>query len=267
MAESTLSVNREQLRESVGFFLNFGTDYTAYSPERLAIVDACIDSGMRTFYDPPPLPGEKTSHVWSFKTPIGSISTADGQADYDLPDDFAGLVDGVFLSADDESWSQIRVTNPSRILSMRQGNSGSTSGPPQQVAVTIIATEGVTPTRYSLMVWPTPDQSYVLKFPYSSNPFQLSATQVYPLGGQPHAETLREACLAAAERDVNDELGVHTATFQSRLAASVNLDRNLHGTKHYGYNGDRGARRNRFMNVHFRHPSTQLVTYNGITPG
>lgn len=265
MAESTLSLTRNDLRNNVGFYLGFGADYTAYSTANLATVDRVIDAGLRGFYEPPPLPGEKVSHVWSFMTPIGSLSLAEDQPDYDLPDDFAGLTEGVYVSADDLTWTPVTVTSPSRILALRQNNGSDVSGSPQYVAVTVLPTTGVTPTRYSLMTWPAPDGSYTLKFPYRSNPYQLSSTIAYPLGGQPHAETLRESCLAAAERDVNDELGVHNSQFAVRLRASVNLDRQLNGTKHYGYNGDRRSRR--FKISQLRHPSTQLVDYNGTIPG
>lgn len=265
MSESNLSLTRNQLRNAVGFRAGWGVDYTAYSTNHLAIVDLCIDSGLRTFYDPPPIPGEKISHTWSFKTPIESLSLAEGQADYDLPDDFGGFTGDPCFSENDQTWGVLYRTNATRILAMR-GSVGSTaSAPPCKVATTVLPGDGTTPTRYGLMVWPTPDRSYTLKYQYSSNPFQLSSTQAYPLGGQPHAETLRASCLAAFERDVENKLAGDTATFMSRLTASVNLDRQLHGTKNFGKNTDKRMRRTNL--AEYRHPSISLVNYGDIVPG
>lgn len=238
MAESGLSLTRNDLRNAIGFYAGFGLDYAAYSADQLAVVDRIIDIGSRKFYHPTPIPGERTSHGWSFMQPIGRMSLVEDVVDYDLPDDYAGLVGRLHLSTDDVIWSEIEVTNVARILSKRQGGLSTFTGRPELVAVQVVPSNGETPTRYTLMVFPTPDQTYTITFPYTSNPYQLTATQTYPMGGQPHAETLRMACLAAAESELNDERGVKYAEFMERLVASVHFDRQANGPKSLGYNGD-----------------------------
>jgi hypothetical protein len=261
MAESGLSLNRTQLREAVGTFLDLGFEVADYSTDHLLLIDRAIDDGLRSFYEPEPLPGERTPHIWSFTKPIGELMTVGGQSDYDLPDDFGGMEDRFYLVGDDMSSVPLLMTNMARMLARREVDDSS-SGPPQMTALNSIPSTGETPTRWSVSIWPVPSGEYTLKFPYRSNPYALSATAPYPLGGQPHAETLKESCLAAAERNVNDELGIHNDTFRRRLAASVALDRRLFGTKNYGYNGDRKRYRP------LRHPDTNhVVTINGITPG
>lgn len=264
MAESGLSVTRTNLRNLVGFSAGIGADFNNFSANHLTQVDLCIDSGLRSFYDPPPIPGEKISHVWSFMTPVESLSLAEGVADYELPDDFGGFIGDLYFSENDQTWGKVHRTNISRILAMRSSTGSTASAPPSHAAEHTLPTDGSTPTRYQLSLFPTPNGNYTLKYQYRSNPYQLSATAAYPLGGQPHAETLRASCVAAWERDIEGKIGVHAATFMSRLTASVNLDRNLNGTKHFGKNTDR---RKRFLNYgELRHPSTQLVDYGGIIP-
>lgn len=261
MAESQLSLTRTQLREAVGTFLDLGFEVADYSTDDLLLIDRAIDAGLRQFYEPLPLPGERAAHTWSFLYPIGTLSLVSGQSEYDLPDDFGGITERFFMVGDDLSNFPLEMTNMARILALREMDDSS-SGPPQMVALNLIPATGETPTRYSAVVYPTPGQAYTLKFPYRSNPYQLSATAAYPLGGQPHAETLRESCLAAAERDVNDEIGIHNSQFQARMVASVTYDRRHFSAKNYGYNGDRKKYRP------LRHPDTShVVTIFGNTPG
>ena len=258
MAESGLSLNREDLREAIGFYLGYGADYSAYSTDQLAVADKCVDAGLRMFYSPPPIQGERGVHTWSFLTPVNPLSLVEDVVDYDLWDDFGGLVGKLYLSADDDAWSEIENTNIARILALRSRDGGSANGRPRAVAVNVIPSTGESPTRYSLAIWPKPSQSYTLQVQYNSNPYHLSSTAVYPLGGQPHAETLREACLAAAEINVNDERGLHYTMFMERLVASVHYDRKAMGPKSLGYNGDKTSMP-RMSGTSF----TNNVTYNG----
>lgn len=260
MAESGLSLSRNDLRSQVGCMAGFGLTYSDYSSDQLTAVDRAIDIGLRKFYLPVPVQGEKTSHTWSFLKPVRRLSLVEGVTEYDLSDDFAGLVGGVFLSPDDLNWSNIEVTNPARILAARQRGTSTVSAAPSMVAISVIESTGETPTRYTMMVDPSPDQGYSLQFEMHVNPFQLSATAAYPLGGQPHAETLRESCLAAWEQNFNDERGLHSQEFMERLVASVNYDRKAMGPKSFGYNGD-GRKMLPMRNEHGW--STVYTTYNG----
>jgi hypothetical protein len=264
MPESGLSLTRNDLRNAVGFYAGFGLDYIVYSVEQLAITDRIIDIGCRKFYNPPAIPGDRTTHVWSFMQPIGRMSLTEDVVDYDLPDDYAGLVGRLHLSTDDVVWSEVEVTNVARLLSKRQGGLSTYTGRPELVAVQVIPSTGETPTRYTLMVFPTPDQTYTLTFPYTSNPYQLTSTQPYPMGGQPHAETLRTACLAAAEQTLNDERGLQYAEFMERLAASVHLDRQANGPKSLGYNGDRSSSNANLSRLRgFNHVTYMGTLYDG----
>ena len=267
MSESGLSLTRNDLRSNVGTYAGFGLTYSDYASDQLTAVDRAIDIGLRKFYSPLPLPGEKHQHTWSFLTPVRRLSLVEGQVDYDLSDDFAGLVNGMFLSSDDLNWSNIEVTNIARILAARQRDTSTNIGKPVMCAVNVIETDGTTPTRYSLAIFPTPDMTYTLSFEMRINPYQLSATAAYPLGGQPHAETLRESCLAAWEQNFNDERGLHTQEFLERLVASVHHDRKAMGPKSYGYNGDRSAAYSSGMRSGPYCGAAIYTTYNGAIPG
>jgi len=107
-------------------------------------------------------------------------------------------------------------------------------------------------------VFPAADASYTLSVPYYFLPGALDNFHEYPLGGMMHAETIKESCLAAAER-MDSRMGPHTEIFKARLAASVSADRRLKPA-HGRYNGDNSESRERLSRCH-----DVVVTYNGVT--
>src|SRR6185369_14019308 len=118
-----------------------------------------------------------------------------------------------------------------------QRDNETTTGSPKLAAVQTLPMDGTTAQRWSLAIWPNPNGPYHLRGTYRSNPYQLTATAIYPMGGQPHSETIREACLGIAERDVNDvPNGPHQTAFRERMVASVNLDRRMTTPKSFGFN-------------------------------
>lgn len=71
-------------------FLNWDRDSGNWSANETADMTDIINSGLRMFYYPPPMPGERASHAWSFLKPVRTFSfwaevdgTTDGVPDYD----------------------------------------------------------------------------------------------------------------------------------------------------------------------------------------
>ncbi len=73
MSESTLSIGYDDLRKEVGAYLGFGRTTANWSSDQAATILACVNSGLRQFYVPPPLPGEAVAHVWSFLRPVTTL--------------------------------------------------------------------------------------------------------------------------------------------------------------------------------------------------
>ena len=88
-----------------------------------------------------------------------------------------------------------------------------------------------------MFIFPTADQAYTLEFSYYLLAEALDGSRPYAYGGMAHAETIRAACLMAAEETLDDAQGLWAAKFRERLAASIMLDRRLK-PQHGGYNGD-----------------------------
>lgn len=66
MAESTLSLKYSTLRANIGDYLRYGRTSGSWSTAQGNQIQACLDGGLRMFYTPPPLPGEKHAHEWTF---------------------------------------------------------------------------------------------------------------------------------------------------------------------------------------------------------
>ena len=142
--------------------------------------------------------------------------------DYDLPDDFAAVIEPPTFAADavKRALSPVTVT---QLLTMRAASDD--DGTPKYYAVRAKAFAPTTGQRYEMLVHNPPDGSYTMTYSYSAIPAALTSTNKYPVAPACHSETILESVLAVAESTMNDNEGVHAARFQARLAASVNADR------------------------------------------
>lgn len=261
MSDSSLALSFDDLRSAVGRELGFGSSASGWCESDALLIDRDVASGLRTFYFPPVLPGETKMHEWSFFRPIGSVVTAAGVGDYDLPDDYGGLCGELSFSDADGAMRPIILTGEGRIRTLRQREDAGVAiiGYPEFAAVRPKAHDGTEHQRWQIQFWPEPSASYTVMLPYNVIPAGLTAAQKFPYGGAQHSETLLAACLAAMERRDKGTEGVHHAAFYRLLQSSISLDRSAFGPAILGYNADRsqpttfGSRR-----------VLQPVTYNGV---
>jgi len=229
MPESTLTLTYTNLLALVGEFMGVGRTPTG---ESLAKVNDAIDKGYRQFLNPI-VPGQKKAHRWSFLTPVASITLAAGDYDYPLPDDFGGLM-GTFTYPANTTSETIQVTGEGRIRELRAQNPW--SGRPRLAALRPVAVT-LSSSRFEVIFWPTPATVEAVTYRYSRLLNRLGVTNLYPVGGAQHSETILECCLAAAEQMWDDQQGLHKQASIERLAASILFDRSQ-GPDNLGYNAD-----------------------------
>ena len=229
---ATLEITRTGILRYVGRFLGISRDSADWTTDQDNDVDDAISSGERQFYQPP------IPHAWSFLKPVMVLPLVAGTGEYDLPDDFGGFVDPkLSFTSDSNAVLSVMLTSVSKILTYRQRTNFANTTQALYAAVSPLPQTGQSEgQRYQLLVHP--EGSGILNGRYYSYPYGISSSTPYPLGGQPHAETLLESCLAAAELQMNDMRGPHHERFMELLAASIELDRRQTGTKLYGYNGN-----------------------------
>lgn len=265
MAESTLSIDYDTLRQEVGYFCGVGRVIANWSSVNADLIDGIVQAGLRQFYYPPPLPedvarsaGVAKGHEWTFLRPVTTLATVAGGFDYTLPDDFGGLDGSMTFDPDDDGYESIRQVGEAQIRHLQHGSPS--SGIPRLCAVRPKTTTGTTGQRFELLLFPTPNAVYTLSYRYNVLPSKLTQSAPYPYGGSAHSETLLQSCLAIAEQraDNDAEKLYHYKLFLDRLRASIALDNNRNRQEFFGYNGDRSDE----LQTR-RHVRTSLSTYNG----
>lgn len=128
MAESTLTLKRDDLLKAVGNLLGKGIDYTNWDdPDFTARVNAAIDIGCRWVYEPAILPNELNVHIWSFMQPKLMTFSLNGPYSTGTISVAAGVVTGsgtVF-----PSWAadaELAINGVSYTVASRGGNTSLT---------------------------------------------------------------------------------------------------------------------------------------------
>jgi hypothetical protein len=218
----SLAIDYDTLRREVGRKLSWPRDPDDWDETQAQDVEDILASGLRQFYWPV-TDGDR--HAWSFLRPAASLSTSAGTRGYDLPTDFGGMVSPGFAFAVGAGYGRIALADEAALRSLAGANH--VSGVPRYFAIQPKAVVEGDETQYEVLFYPVPDATYSLSYRYAVSPPRLSEDNPYPLGGPLHAETVRAACLKAAEATLDDGEGVHAKAFHERLLASIAIDKEM----------------------------------------
>lgn len=196
-------------------------------------------------------------HKWGFLYPKATIVTAANDAEQDLPDDFADIISDFYYQADVNSYA-VKRSAAHEIDRLKQTHSS--TGKPYLFAIRPKTFDGKSGQLFEVVWFYTPDAAYTLTYQYSVIPRQLSALRPYPYGSAFHAQTIIEACLAAAEIQKNRERGLHWEMFMENLATSITNDRNMFTQGNLGYNSDCSDNKGEQSII----STNDTVTHNGV---
>lgn len=256
-----LEVNKAQLKRIVGQAMTFGANPAAWTHGQTVEVSEVIRGGLRKFYQPMTLPGERSPHNWSFLQPLFTMALSDGGSVYDLPDDFALIKGSVTYEAGSSVlYPSIEQASEETVRYRLQREEASSR--PSIYAVRPKKSDETVGTRYEILFWPVPEQDYNVTFRYAINPDQLKDDEALPLGGQPHAQTIIEACLAEAESKSGSG-NSRQKKFEVCLVSSVGHDREASAPDFISDSrGNSDGLDREFGNWHGY--DENIVTYNGI---
>lgn len=211
-----LEITYNELRRELGRYLGLSRDPDDWTDLEATDIADIIKSGLRSFYWP-------QGHCWSFLMPNATLELEAGQRSYDLPDDFNNILPGGFTYDVDAKQGLIARKDDEEIRSL--WSKAELSGPPVYFATGVKVTEPNFPTRYEVLFYPVPDKEYTLSYSYCVSPpmLETAANEIH-LGGAMHSETVLEACLAAAEKTLEDKQDIHAQRFAALLAKSIALD-------------------------------------------
>lgn len=218
-------VGYDDLMSAAGHDLGWGRDADAWGDEKTAVLDELVQSAVRQVYLPPPLPNQKTPHVWSFLEVPFQITTTDGTIDYLLPEDFGYFVGPMTIYSTSDVHLPVDIVGEAKLRDLRARNPSRT-GTPIEAAFRPMESSGITGQRFELMVFPEPDDAYTLQCRYSVVAgWKLSSARPYPYGGRVYAELYKASVLAKCEMEMDDARGVKWQNFLERLMAAVEMDR------------------------------------------
>jgi len=78
-----------------------------------------------------------------------------------------------------------------------------------------------------LTLHPTPDAAYVLKARMKLRPTMIDGTNLYPIGGETLTPLIVAACLAAAERNYDEQEGLQEKQYQALLPLAIAADQQM----------------------------------------
>ncbi len=258
--ESSLSLRKADLEKEVGIFLGWGGNPDNWDDDQLDRIRSCVTSGISKFYWPIPVDG--IPYDWSFMHPVVSLEFPEGESRIRLPDDFGGLDNDVTVLSTDAGYWPLDVRSEPQIR-RQYSLTPDISGRPQYCAINWLKpTTEDRGQRCELVVYPMADQDYTLQLPYFFLPNALTDDHPYYYGGAQHRETVKESCLAVAERLMDDQNdGPHAIEFGRQLAASMARDRTCKAQT-LGRNRDRSDETTWADPRYWRYGNPR-VTYNG----
>ena len=222
---TTLDITYSDLQRHVGQYLEYGWDSGRWSRDQIALVDDLIQSGLRKFYNPPAQSqenGPPVSHRWSFLLRSGTLSLVNATDTYSMPSDYCGgIIDSISYAAGTKLVHLIQITDD-RLRLLQASNAA--TGTPQYYSIRTSTTVGTARQSWLAVVYPTPTASATISYQYVRTPDRLTTSSPYPLGGVEHAETIKAACLAAAEERMKPEIALFRSQFKELLSSSMQVD-------------------------------------------
>jgi hypothetical protein len=147
-----------------------------------------------------------------------------GRPEYDL-DSSVEAVDAIefaYEAGQADAYPPLEQRHDSTILRKRQDDPYHDR--PLFFSVRTVDFDPTVGSRRRIALYPTPDAAYVLKAKMRLRPVGIDETNEYPIGGESLTQVIIEACLAAAERNLDEQEGVHTKRFQELLPQAIAAD-------------------------------------------
>ncbi len=225
MAQTALQLDLHALREEVSFFMGKGRVWNDIAEDEQWSINAIINAGLRMFYG---------AYPWSFLYLDATISLEKGVWKYDLPDDFGFMNGAVCITDGTVTWCAAQVSQ----TEIEFGNKNVQRVPKWYAVYPKKMEDDAVGQGWEIAVWPVPDRTLTLQYRYNVQPRAIDEHAPYPYGGMYHSETIREACLAKAESETDDQPGVHQQHYQTALQNSIDFDKAQSTPDSLGYNGD-----------------------------
>jgi len=134
----------------------------------------------------------------------------------------AGDSDLTYYPDQNELYPPVRMRHDSAIRTWQQDDPYFDR--PIYYSVRTVEFDSTVGSRKVLAFYPAPDAAYILRVPMILRPTMIDADNPYPVGGETLAAVITEACLAAAEHNLDDAEAVHNKRFVELLPLAIRAD-------------------------------------------
>lgn len=162
-----------------------------------------------------------------------------GRPEYDLPTAFEAIEgDLTYEPGQSDFYPPVRQKSDAEILRLRQDDPYHDR--PVHYGIRTVEFDPTVGSRRRLALYPTPDAVYVLKARMKLRSTMIDSTDKYPIGAESLTQLITEACLAAAERNYDEQEGRHTKRFQELLPLAIATDQEMTSPTQLGPDAPRG---------------------------
>ena len=219
---TSFAVTYGDLKERVGHYL-FGMR-SGWSTDQVSDITECVDDGMKRVYQ---------AFNWSFFRPVGTLTTVDGTSEYSMPTGYESIETHMHYGAEQsECYPPIEQRSDSQLRKWRQEDD--TEGRPLYFAVRTVEYDAAVGSLRQLILYPTPDDAYVLYARMTLRPVKPSTDDQYPVGAEIMSQLLIESCLGMAEQGYDEQKKVHEDLYQQMLPIAIREDLEASAPKQLG---------------------------------
>lgn len=203
---ASLILTFADLYTRVSNFLGMTGPTVAPTSTNLTVCKDIVYRGYRQFLYPVDSRTGET-HDWSFLKQLHVFKTKSGQYKYSLPADFSDFITNPQYD-DDGDYEELIKISPKQIQEIRSATTS--GGYPVYFAIAPYTYDNDIGTMYELWLDPEPDGQYIMKFFYRIDPLKPENATDYVVGGVRASEAILQNCLAIAEQQEKDIVGMHT---------------------------------------------------------
>lgn len=203
---ANLRLTYSDIYTHVSNFLGLTTTGTAPTDTNLTTCKDICMRGLRQFLYPIDV---RTGDYWewSFLRPLYTMNLLDGKWRYQLPEDFSSIITNPTYSEDD-NFRQMAKTTPDNIMNSMAA--GDVDYAPYYYSIVTSEYDPEIGEFDEIWFYPKPDSSYRIQFYYKSDPTKAENADEFLPGGVKSTEAILENCLAVAETQEDEVLGIHT---------------------------------------------------------
>jgi len=162
-----------------------------------------------------------------------------GRPEYDLPSTFEAIEgDLTYEPGQSDFYPPIRQKHDGEIRRLCQDDPYTNR--PLYYGIRTVEFDPTVGSRRRLSLYPTPDAAYVLKARMKLRSTMIDETNQYPVGAESLSQLIVEACLAAAERNYDEQQSNHTKRFMELLPLAIRADQEMTSPKSLGRDAPRG---------------------------